>query len=103
MSRSVCNDPKSCIPGETYRKSKPASCSYCYWWMGQKHGCGNEECFYLIRKKAARKRTATVMEQKCVGCPYGRTAPCIGYCMDRLLKEMRANDEGINESQFRGR
>ena len=103
MSRSVCNDPKSCIPGADYRKSKPASCTFCYWWMGQKQGCGNEECFYLIRKKRMKQYAKSDKKSNCEGCPYGRHAPCIGYCLDRLLKEMRANDEGINESQFRGR
>ena len=103
MNRSVCNDPKSCIPGANYRKSKPASCTFCYWWMGQKQGCGNAECFYLIRKKRVKECAESDRKPSCAGCPYGRHAPGIGYCIDGLLKEMRANDEGINESQFRGR
>lgn len=25
----------------------------------------------------------------CEGCPYGMHAPCIGYCMQKILKEFR--------------
>lgn len=87
MSIRLFNDPKSCMPGEKYLPGKPISCVYCFWWLGRKKGCANTDCYYRIRNRTDKKKQE--MKKNCEGCPYGKHAPCIGYCMDRLLKEMR--------------
>lgn len=63
--------------------NKPTSCKFCYWWGGRNKGCvrGENNCYYQVIEKE------TLPQNECIGCPYGRDMPCIGYCMKRILKD----------------
>ena len=50
---------------QKYAEDKPKDCSYCYFWNSRKNGCSKEEC------------------------PYGRYSPCIGYCLQKILLEIK--------------
>ena len=61
-----------------YAADKPSECRYCYFWRGKRKGCGR-----------------TMGENgSCQGCVYGKHAPCIGYCMKKLLLEMKQKKGG---------
>lgn len=68
-----------------YAADKPNSCKYCYFYVSKKKGCkfGEENCYYI------ESRTNKMKTGECEGCPYGMHAPCIGYCMQKILKEFR--------------
>ena len=70
-----------------YADNKPKSCSYCYFWQGKKHGCELKSCYYLLRKETEQKLDMDGTD--CKGCPYGRHAPCIGYCLVKIMRELK--------------
>ena len=89
--------PQANLPGRKYKSGKTRDCRYCYFWGGRKKGCKREECWYLIPQKETigqkamrgRKQTAQGKSSgNCQICPYGRDYPCVGYCIDRLRKEV---------------
>lgn len=71
------------IDGVRYFKDRPKNCRQCYFWGNIRRGCvlpdGN--CYYRIH--AARKQVSP-----CTNCPYGRNAPCVGWCTKKLLGEL---------------
>ena len=70
-----------------YANDKTEDCEWCYWWGGKKGGCIRKECFYLLpegQKDIKEQKTGN-----CDFCPYGKHFPCIGYCMVKLLMEMK--------------
>ena len=71
--------------GTRYASDKPKSCKYCYFYVSKKKGCklGEENCYYIENKKEKPKTV------RCNGCPYGMHEPCIGYCIQKILKEFR--------------
>lgn len=71
-----------------YADDKPRDCRYCYFYK-RRGGCtlGTEHCFYLLDK-------AEGDASPCCGCPYGRASPCIGFCMRKVLEEMKAKRKG---------
>lgn len=73
-----------------YSADKPADCAYCYFWRGKKKGCELSSCYYLIQP--VEQETAPHEPGKigdCKSCPYGRHSPCIGFCMAKILQEMK--------------
>ena len=75
------------IATNRYASDKPKECKQCYWWSGCNKKCtlGKENCYYLL-PTAEKKKT----KSPCDGCPYGRTNPCIGYCMKEILGSRKA-------------
>ena len=63
-----------------YADDKPSDCRFCYWWDSRKKSCilTEERCYYLIREPEPKNI-------ECIGCPYGITQPCIGYCLKKLM------------------
>ncbi len=75
-----------------YARDKPKDCRYCYFWQGKYKGCamgGPGSCFYIIPQEEWAL-------DRCNGCPYGRDAPCIGWCtvdvMDAVFKRKKGCD-----------
>lgn len=69
---------------QKFAEDKPDNCSYCYFWDNRKKACTQERCYYLLPEK----ETAGTA-RGCCGCPYGRHSPCIGYCLLKIIREMR--------------
>ena len=75
-----------------YSRDRPKSCEFCYYWKGHQAGCslGEQNCFYIIHEKKKIKKEP----DPCDGCPYGKHAPCIGWCtvevMNAVLGDRRA-------------
>lgn len=75
-------------PGnERYVEDKPTSCEYCYFWHGKKYGCELKNCYYLLPKEAERQQSEDSVS--CKGCPYGKHSPCIGYCLVKIMRELK--------------
>lgn len=74
-----------------YAEDKPESCDHCYFQTPKEKTCGLEECFYLLPEKEPVPETGT---EGCGACPYGRDRPCIGFCIEKLLAEMRQKKSG---------
>ena len=71
-----------------YIKDKPADCRYCYYWSRAEPHCayGKGQCFYSL-PDPVRKQKPVISE--CTDCPYGKHAPCIGWCTRELLRSIR--------------
>ena len=74
-----------------YAEDKPASCDYCYFQIPGKNVCELKKCFYLLPEKKPELEKGA---GGCGACPYGRTRPCIGFCMEKLLIEMQQKKGG---------
>ncbi len=78
-----------------YARDKPSDCAYCYFWSINKKCCGQKECYYLLTdtdsESAVPKTEDTMPEEagNCETCVYGKNSPCIGYCIKKILLEMR--------------
>ena len=72
---------------EQYSPDKPKSCEYCFFWKGKRFGCGLGSCRFLISKEPEQREN--VNEICCDGCPYGKYSPCIGYCLMRIMRELK--------------
>lgn len=66
---------------EIYADYKPQNCKTCYFWGGRYKGCTLDKCYYL---KPSEKSTTS----ECLGCPYGRDHPCIGWCTKKIMREL---------------
>lgn len=99
-----------------YVPDKPKECKHCYFWKGRRKGCGQEECYYLLPNETgeseAMQGSALTSENSgyseigdCRGCPYGRHSPCIGYCLKKIMREMREKKQaaGKEENGIAGR
>lgn len=78
-------DPKATIAGRRYHPEKPWSCVFCHYWISRKKGCKLNACHYLLPDKTELPEDTG----NCKNCPYGRNSPCIGYCIAKLLMEIR--------------
>lgn len=69
-----------------YAADKPGDCRYCYYWQPERRKCrmGEENCYYLLRPERRKANP-------CDGCPYGKINPCVGFCMQKIMKEGRKN------------
>lgn len=65
-----------------YAEDKP-DCVYCYF-RTKKGTCRRRSCYYLLPDKPEKKT-----EETCADCPYGKHFPCIGYCLLKIIGEMR--------------
>ena len=90
-----------------YAADKPRDCRHCYFWKGKQKGCSRKECYYLLSEDSLTPGTALgeAFQQKedgtyggsCQGCPYGRHSPCIGYCMKKILWEIRQKKQSAGK------
>lgn len=90
-NKKLVIDPKAALPGRKYQKDKPWSCRYCYWW--EKGECKEEQCRYLVTK--VEEKEYPHEPGNCKGCPYGMHNPCIGYCMARILQELKGENREV--------
>lgn len=74
-----------------YAKDKPKECKYCYWWDCYKKICvrGEEKCYYILPEKKEDPKK----KSPCYGCPYGRTSPCVGVCLQKLMKKKERSEK----------
>ena len=80
-----------------YAPDKPKECRHCYFWKEKKKECSRKECYYLLPEES--KESGAVQENlpvqepaergNCQCCPYGRHSPCIGYCIQKIIWEMK--------------
>ncbi len=77
-------------------------CEYCLYWKGTKIGCTYEDgCCCPVPQKPKKCNGITMnyeqpaeqpIEQppisECVGCPYGRDSPCIGWCTKDVMRSV---------------
>ncbi len=68
-----------------YAEDKP-DCAYCYF-RKKKGVCRLEKCYYLLPEQTEKK--AGTEEETCADCPYGKHAPCIGYCLLKIVRELK--------------
>ena len=68
---------------QRYAEDKP-DCAYCYF--RNKTGiCRLDKCYYLLPDDIPEKDR----EESCADCPYGKHFPCIGYCLLKIVREMK--------------
>ena len=70
-----------------YSQDKPTSCEYCYFWQGKKYGCEMKSCYYLRPEEPNRQQPTG--EVNCKDCSYGKHSPCIGYCLVKIMQELK--------------
>lgn len=73
---------------QRFSEDKPGNCAGCYFWNHRKKACIEEQCYYLLPEKMVEEKPGD-----CGNCPYGRHSPCIGYCLLKILREMRQKKE----------
>ena len=78
-------DPKAAITGRKNKPEKTWTCVYCHYWISRKKGCKLNACHYVLPDKTELPEDTG----NCKNCPYGRHSPCIGYCIAKLLMEIR--------------
>ena len=72
-------------------------CRYCLYRKGKIQGCVYPDgcCCPVPQKPARRNGIEQVYEanadsaapvSECEGCPYGRAAPCIGWCTKEVMR-----------------
>ena len=78
-----------------YADDKPKDCRYCHWWGGKREGCtlGEEDCYYRLPEREPGESG-----NKCDGCPYKRSVPCIGFCISDIVKEITNWKNGNNKN-----
>lgn len=69
-------------------------CADCLYWLGG-YGCalGDAPCPYA---ESAIEAAPNAPPGRCEDCPYGRDAPCIGWCTRDILQAL------ANARQCRG-
>lgn len=82
-----------------YATDKPKECRNCYFWKGKRNGCSLKECYYILTEENSTpmiapgnpllQGSAKKGIYDCQSCPYGRVSPCIGYCIQKIMQEMR--------------
>lgn len=82
-----------------YAEDKPENCDYCYFQEPKTKACGLDQCFYLLPESGPEPGKGM---EGCGSCPYGRIRPCIGFCMEKLLAEMRQKKCGEGGSADAG-
>lgn len=90
-----------------YAADKPKECRHCYFWQGKKKGCGQKECYYLLPEEAPalgdvpgnpqQRESGESSGSGCQSCPYGRHSSCIGYCIQKILQEMREKKQSAGK------
>lgn len=73
---------------QRFSQDKPGNCAGCYFWNKKEKACTEERCYYLLPEKRPDGESGN-----CGNCPYGRCSPCIGYCLLKILQEMRRKRE----------
>ena len=66
------------------REDMPISCEYCFFWHQSRCARGSDGCFYLMKIRRRIRQKA-----KCIDCPYGRDAPCLGWCTKEIMEYFR--------------
>ncbi|MFQ7869843.1 MAG: hypothetical protein ACLRHG_03770 [Coprococcus phoceensis] len=73
-----------------YASDKPQDCAYCYFWHSRKRKCTKKRCYYLLpEERQDSPGREKGMGGDCKVCPYGRHSPCIGYCLQKILLDLR--------------
>ncbi|MCD8325699.1 MAG: hypothetical protein LUC90_03135 [Lachnospiraceae bacterium] len=83
--------------GVRYSRDRPKSCEFCYYWKGRPAGCslGEQNCFYIIHdEKNIKDKTG-----RCDGCPYGKHAPCIGWCTVEVMNAVLGGNRAGQNSR----
>ena len=76
-----------------FAPDKPQDCAFCYFWHSGKKRCTKAACYYLLPDVEVSGQK----EGDCRNCPYGRNTPCIGYCLQKILLELRSRKSGDKE------
>ena len=72
-----------------YSQDKPKSCEYCYFWHGKRYGCELKTFFYLLPDREEPKQRKGTEHLSCKDCSYGKHSPCIGYCLVKIMQELK--------------
>ena len=70
-----------------YSQGKPKSCEYCYFWHGKRYGCELKNCYYLLPEEPNQQQHTEKVS--CKDCSYGKHSPCIGYCLVKIMQELK--------------
>lgn len=84
-------DNRADCGSKRYSQGKPKSCEFCYFWEGKRKGCNQPQCYYLLPEEEPRRKTSAEGKTgiDCSGCSYGRYSPCVGYCLVKIMQELR--------------
>lgn len=63
-----------------YSEDKPKECRHCYFY--DKRRCILDRCYYKLPEE-------NDVGSGCDDCPYGKYAPCIGWCTKEILRSVR--------------
>ena len=88
-----------------YAPDKPKECRHCYFWKGKRKGCSQKRCYYLLpedsEEYSAVQGNLPMQESgetgNCQFCPYGRHSPCIGYCIQKIMRELREKKQAAGK------
>lgn len=107
MQAGWADSRKRVRDSRNYAEDKPGDCKHCYFWKGKQKGCSQKECYYLLPegKTASANVPGNPLPQQfskngigaCESCPYGRHSPCIGYCIQKILHEMRQKKQSAGK------
>ncbi len=70
-----------------YSQDKPKSCEFCYFWNGKRYGCELKSCYYRLTDEPLKQQSIELVS--CKNCPYGKHSPCIGYCLVKIMQELK--------------
>ena len=99
---------KGSTDNRRYTKNRPSDCAYCYFWKANKKCCSQPECYYLLSDNISGSKPAsqapelsTISEKTgdCRTCPYGRHSPCIGYCIKKIILEMKQKKQDRKKTE----
>ena len=88
-----------------YAPDKPKECRHCHFWKGKRKGCSQKRCYYLLPEDSEEYSAAqgnlpmqkSGETENCQFCPYGRHSPCIGYCIQKIMRELREKKQAAGK------
>ena len=97
--RAENQNPVHGTDSRRYSPDKPRECKHCYFGKGKRKGCSQEECYYILPEKDSGLGAIHRPDEtgNCQGCPYGSHSPCIGYCIRKILLEMREKKQAAGK------
>lgn len=93
---------KARLPRRRYLDSIPNDCRKCAFWLKATDDCSRYDCYYLIEEPRELPPEGRGPTSDCRFCSYGRDRPCVGYCIDRLYREMKAERQSVTISSAIG-
>ena len=100
-------NPVHRMNSQRYAPDKPDECKHCYFWKGKRKGCSQKECYYLLQEEKQEPEAVPGKPSlrksggagTCPECPYGKHSPCIGYCIKKIMQEMKEKKQAVRKEE----